>query len=101
MYICSYIHTYIHTCMHAYIHNIHTVIAAYDPKSLFGNSVDEMSTELRSRNKLQGGMHEKLWYLLLGALEQRHVFGNQEICPEHSDQVFAARIPVNTDRRRY
>ena len=60
------------------------VLDVYGSKELFGQSTKGMRAQLRSRNKLVEGMQESLWYMLLDALEQRHLFGRAtecRICP--------------------
>ena len=72
------------------------VLDVYGSKELFGQSTKDMRAQLRSRNKLVEGMQESLWYMLLDALEQRHLFGHATKCCLHRGPtyLFHTRIQV-------
>ena len=72
------------------------VLDVYGSKELFGQSTKDMRAQLRSRNKLVEGMQESLWYMLLDALEQRHLFGRAAECRIHggSAHLFHTRIQM-------
>lgn len=96
-FVCSYLFTtFLFLCLlPSFVCSLSTaVLCTYGPKALFGQAENEMRATLRPRNRLVGNMHETLWYLLMDALENRHLFGQNNECKIHRDTTWGARIPV-------
>ena len=51
-------------------------------------------TPLKTRNGYVGNMQQTLWYLLMDAMEQRHLFGQDDRCQIHERSTNRMKIPV-------